>query len=102
MRKLVLGVAALCLSGMTAMAADDPIAVRKHIMASVGAAAGLSGGMMKGEVAYSPAAGKSAIATMAAAASSFGSFFPEGSDKDGPADLEAFKAAMGPVMGNKV
>ena len=66
MRKLVLGVAALCLSGMTAMAADDPIAVRKHIMASVGAAAGLSGGMMKGEVAYSPAAGKSAIATMAA------------------------------------
>lgn len=136
MRKLVLGVAALCLSGMTAMAADDPIAVRKHIMDSVGAAAGLSGGMMKGEVAYSPAAGKSAIATMVAAASAFGTFFPEGSDtgdttaspkiwedaagyqaaldkfgadagaamaasgKDGPADLDAFKAAMGPVMGN--
>ncbi|WP_346898556.1 cytochrome c [uncultured Roseibium sp.] len=136
MRKLVLCVAALCLSGMTAMAADDPIAVRKHIMDSVGAAAGLSGGMMKGQIPYSPAAGKSATASMMAAASSFGAFFPEGTDtgdttaspkiwedaagfqkaldkfaadagaamaasgKDGPADLESFKAAMGPVFQN--
>jgi len=136
MRRLVLGVAALCLTGMTAMAADDPVGVRKQIMTSVGAAAGLGGGMMKGEIDYTPAAGKAAIATMAAAAASFGSFFPEGTDagdttaspkiwedaagfqaaldkfaadagaamaasgKDGPADLDAFKAAMGPVMGN--
>ena len=136
MRKLVVGFAALCLTGMAATAADDPIAVRKHIMDSVGAAAGLTGGMMKGAVPYSPAAGKSAIATMVAAAASYGAFFPEGTDmgdttaspkiwedaagfqkaldkfaadagaamaasgKDGPADLDAFKAAMGPVMGN--
>lgn len=136
MRKLVLGVAALCLTGMAAMAADDPIAIRKHIMDSVGAAAGLSGGMMKGEIPYSPAAGKSAIATMVAASAAYGSFFPEGTDKgdttaspkiwedaagfqkaldkfaadagaamaasgkDGPADLDAFKAAMGPVFDN--
>lgn len=116
-------------------AADDPIATRQAIMASVGAAAGLGGGMMKGEVAYSPVAGKAAIAAMNAAADSFGSFFPAGSDqgdtgalpaiwenadgfaaelakfsaatgkameaagKAGPADLDAFKAAMGPVFG---
>ena len=116
-------------------AADDPIATRQDIMSSVGAAAGLGGGMLKGEVAYSPVAGKAAIATMNAAAASFGSFFPAGSDqgdtgalpviwenadgfaaelakfsaaagkameaagKDGPADLDAFKAAMGPVFG---
>ncbi|WP_365770955.1 c-type cytochrome [Roseibium sp.] len=116
-------------------AADDPIATRQAIMSSVGAAAGLGGGMMKGEVAYSPVAGKAAIAAMNAAASSFGSFFPDGSNtgntgateavwdnsegfaaeiakfsaatekamaaagKAGPADLDAFKAAMGPVFG---
>ena len=131
----------LCLSAgslvaASAVAADDPIAVRKSIMQSVGVAAGLSGGMMKGQMDYSPAAGKAAIATMDAAAHSFGSFFPEGSGsgdttaapaiwedaagfeaalakfasatgaamaasgKDGPADLEAFKAVMGPVLGN--
>ncbi len=116
-------------------AADDPITTRQDIMSSVGAAAGLGGGMMKGQVEYSPVAGKAAIAAMNAAAVSFGSFFPAGSDqgdtgalpaiwdnadgfaaelakfsaatgkameasgKDGPADLDAFKAAMGPIFG---
>lgn len=127
--------AALAFTGVSAVAADDPIAVRKAIMGSVGAAAGLGGGMMKGEISYSPAAGKAVIATMYAASQSYGSFFPDGSDtgdttaapaiwtdragfdaeiaklasaagdavtaagKDGPADVEAFKAAMGPVFG---
>jgi len=131
----VLGlVAGLGVAGVSAQAADDPIATRQAIMASVGAAAGLGGGMMKGEIAYNPAAGKAAIASMNAAAVSFGDFFPAGSDqgktdaaaaiwenadgftaelakfsaatgkameaagKDGPADLDAFKAAMGPVF----
>jgi cytochrome c556 len=139
MRKLILGLMLAGMAGVGATAvaaADDPIATRKAIMDSVGAAAGLGGGMMKGEIAYSPAAGKSVIATMDAAAHSFGSFFPEGSDKgdttaspkiwqdpaafdeaiaklaattsaavtasgkNGPADVAAFKAAMGPVFGN--
>ncbi|TYC52261.1 cytochrome c [Rhodobacterales bacterium] len=126
----------LTFAGASAIAAEDPIATRQAIMSSVGAAAGLGGGMMKGDVAYSPAAGKSAIATMRAASLTFGDFFPEGSDqgktgaaakiwedpdgfkaelakfagatekamaasgKDGPADLEAFKAAFGPVLGS--
>ncbi|PVB61053.1 cytochrome c [Labrenzia sp. 011] len=132
----VLGlIAGLGLSGAAALAADDPIATRQAIMSSVGAAAGLGGGMMKGEIAYSPAAGKAAIATAHAAALSFGDFFPAGSDqgdtgaaapiwedadgfaaelakfqaatasaaqasgRSGPADIDAFKAAFGPVLG---
>ncbi|CTQ51634.1 High-potential cytochrome c [Roseibium album] len=119
----------------TAQAAEDPIATRQAIMASVGAAAALAGSMMKSEIAYSPVAGKSAIATMNAASHSYGAFFPDGSNasntkaaeaiwdkpdgfaaelakfnaaaekamaaagKKGPADLDAFKAAMGPVFG---
>lgn len=136
-RKLVIaGLAAgLGTAAAPAGAADDPIATRQALMASMGAAAGLGGGMMKGEIAYSPAAGKAAIATARAVSLSFGDFFPAGSDqgdtgaapsvwenpdgfaselakfaeatakaaeasgKDGPADVEAFKAAMGPVFG---
>lgn len=129
--------ASVAYAGVVAVAhaADTPVDVRKSIMQSVGAAAGLGGGMMKGEVTYSPAAGKAAIATMNAAAHTFGAYFPEGSDqgdttaapaiwsdaagfeaelikfssaasaaaaaagKDGPADLDAFKASFGPVLG---
>ncbi|ADZ71397.1 c-type cytochrome [Polymorphum gilvum] len=135
MRKTIFAGAVLALSAPAVLAAGDPVAVRKATMQSVGAAAAVSGAMMKGELAYSPAVGKAAIATMNAAALSFGAFFPEGSDldgdttaapkiwedmagfeatlakfaevtgaaaaaagKDGPADLDAFKAAMGPVM----
>ena len=139
MRKLVLGLAVASLvgvSGLSAVAEEDPIVVRKAIMDSVGGAAGLAGGMMKGDIAYTPAAGKAAILTMRAASMTLGNYFPDGSEmgdtsaalaiwdepekfqealakfadtanaaaaasgKDGPADLDAFKAAMGPVMGN--
>ncbi|EEE47256.1 c-type cytochrome [Roseibium alexandrii] len=118
-----------------AQADDDPIGDRQAIMSSVGAAAGLGGGLMKGEIAYSPAAGKAAIAAMRAASLTFGDYFPNGSNtgdteaapaiwdnragfdaeiakfaaatgtameaagRAGPADLDAFKAAMGPVFG---
>lgn len=61
-------------------ASGDPVETRKSIMQSVGAAAGLGGAMMKGEVDYSPAAGKAAIAAMDAAAHAFGAFFPEGTE----------------------
>ncbi|MCG8564863.1 MAG: hypothetical protein MI747_07250, partial [Desulfobacterales bacterium] len=50
-------VAGLGLAGAIAHAADDPIATRQAIMSSVGAAAGLGGGMMKGEIPYNPVAG---------------------------------------------
>ncbi|QFT31537.1 cytochrome c [Roseibium porphyridii] len=128
---LVLGLGAVSIA---AQASDDPIETRKAIMSSVGAAAGLGGGMMKAEIDYVPAAGKAAIATVRAASLTFGDYYPAGSDqgdtgaaaaiwedpdgfaaelakfqaatekaaaasgKDGPADLDAFKGAMGPVL----
>lgn len=137
MKKFALAAVAAVLSLSAVQAADDPVATRKAIMQSVAASAGLSGGMMKGEIAYTPAAGKAAIASLNAAAVSFGSFFPNGTDmaegttaspkiwsdaagfaaalgkfsaatgaamqasgKDGPADLDAFKAAAGPILAN--
>lgn len=136
MKKTVLALSVVAASAVAAFAADDPVAVRKAIMQSVGGAAGASGAMMKGELDYSPVVAKAAITTVNAAAHSFADFFPEGSDmdanttaspkiwedmagfeaelgklqtaaaaamqasgKDGPADLDAFKAAMGPVLG---
>ncbi|NBN78515.1 cytochrome c [Microvirga tunisiensis] len=126
---------ALTMSLSAAQAADDPVAARKALMQSVATSAALSGGMMKGDIAYSPAAGRAAIVSLNAAALSFGAFFPAGSGtaanttaspkiwddaagfsaalakfsaatgaaaqasgKDGPADVDAFKAAVGPVL----
>ena len=95
---------------------------------------GASAAMLKGDLDYNPAVAKSAIMTLRAVSHSYGSFFPEGSDKgdtkaspkiwsdnagfeaelakfqadadaaakaagkDGPADLDAFKAAVTPVF----
>lgn len=135
--KFVSIVALSTLAGLGSVnAADDPIATRQAIMSSVGAAAGLGGGMMKGGIDYTPAAGKAAIAAMRAASVSFGDYFPEGSEsgdteaapaiwsdragfdaeiakfvaasekamaasgRPGPADLDAFKAVFGPVLGS--
>jgi len=125
-----------CLAGLGVAQADEhPIKARQALMSAVGAAAGLGGGMMKGEIPYSPAAGKAAIAAMRAASLAYGDYFPEGSEmgdteaapaiwenrtgfeaelgkfasaaanaaaasgKAGPADVDAFKAAFGPVLG---
>lgn len=116
-------------------AADDPVAIRQALMDSNGSSAALAGGVMKGEVAYSPVIGKAVIGALAATSDAFGSFFPEGSadpahsaaspkiwenaagfaselakfqaataaavkasGKDGPADANAFVAAVGPVL----
>ncbi|MDH3582156.1 MAG: cytochrome c [Hyphomicrobiales bacterium] len=117
----------------TAIAAGDPIDVRKKIMRSNGGGAGVSGGMMKGEIAFDAKVATLAIRTLNAAAHSFGNYFPAGSetgmetraspkiwedmagfeaklaqfqkDTDAaaaaePKDLDAFKAAIGPVLAN--
>ncbi len=136
MKKTVLALSIVAATAVAAFAADDPIAARKAIMQGNGAAAGVAAGMMKGEIDYNPAAAKLAIASLNAAAMTFGDYFPEGSDmgadttaspkiwedpegfkaelakfqsataaamqasgKAGPADLDAFKAAVGPVLG---
>jgi cytochrome c556 len=134
-KKLPFLIGAVVALAMPALSAEDPIAVRKALMQSNGAAAGVSGGIMKGELDYSPAVGKSAIAAFNAVGAAIGDFFPEGTvdderttaapkiwedpagfeaalakfqetsaaafeaaGKDGPADADAFKAAVGRVM----
>ncbi|MGI9354821.1 MAG: c-type cytochrome [Rhizobiaceae bacterium] len=135
-RVFKLAIGALVLASGIAIAADGPIESRKILMQANGAAAGLAGGMMKGEIEYNPVLGKSAIATLRAVAHAHGGLYPadsltgdttaspkiaedadgwnkavakyiadtnaagQASGKNGPADLDAFKAAAGPVMAN--
>lgn len=136
MRKLPIAIAALALVAAPVFGAEDPIAVRKALMSSNGASAGLAGAMLKGELDYSPVIGKAALVGLAATAKAFGDYFPEGTaddprteaspkiwedmagfmakleefesksaaaveaaGKEGPGDIEAFKAAATPVLG---
>ncbi len=142
MKKFALALSVLALSATAVSAGghltgNDAVDTRKALMQATGAAAGTASAMMKGEMDYSPAVAKAAIATMRATAYAAGAFFPEGtgdvkgstaspkiwedfdgfvkaagkfkadtdaasaaSGKDGPADLDAFKAAIGPVFAN--
>ena len=79
MRKTPIALTALALSAGVACAADNPIATRKALMDSNAAAAGMAGAMLKEDMPYNPAAGKSAIATMRAVALAYGAFFPDSS-----------------------
>lgn len=90
MRKPAILIGAAVVLASTAFAAEDPVAVRKTLMDANAGAAGLSGGILKDEIAYSPAAGKAALLTFNAVAQSFGDFFPEGTaGPDGDSDAAA-------------
>ena len=126
-------VVALGVVSAAALAAGDPTTTRQTVMKSVGASAKIVGGTLKGERAYDADATMLALATMRAAAHTFGDYFPDSAgpgdnteaspkiweDRTGfmnklsdfqsatdaavaakPADLDAFKAAAGPVMQN--
>jgi cytochrome c556 len=82
MRAVTIAAGMLAAITIPAIAAQDPVAVRKALMQNVGAAAAVTGGVMKGEIEYSPVVGKAAIAAIAASAAAYGDFFPEGSDSD--------------------
>ena len=47
-------------------------------MSANGAAAAVSGGMLKGEIPYTPAVGKATLASFEATAMTFGLMFPDG------------------------
>ena len=89
-----------------ALAADDPIAVRQALMRNNGSAAAVAGAMMKGELAYSPIVGRSAINAIAATAAAYGDFFPEGSADEARSnaspkiweDMAGFQAALGKLQ----
>jgi cytochrome c556 len=137
LKKTLLALSLLAVTATAAFAADDPIADRKALMQANGAAAGAAAGLMKNQIVYAPAIGRTVIASFNATAHTFGDYFPDGSDmgadthaspkiwedragfdaelakfqtvvaaamqasgRDGPADLDAFKAAVGPVFGS--
>lgn len=82
MKRLFILCGVLVALGLPAIAVDDVVAARKALMSSVGAAAGVSAGVMRGEIDYAPAIGLAAIAAINATATVYGDFFPEGSDGD--------------------
>src|SRR5690606_14264664 len=81
MKRMAFVAATLLVSVAAAPAADDPIAQRKMLMDATAAAAGASAGMLKGEIDYNPAVANAAIMAFRAVSHTYGSFFPDGSDK---------------------
>lgn len=85
--KLKLMLAAACVAATAgapmAVAADDPIATRKAMMKNVGAATGVGGAMMKGEMEFNAVAAELVLRTMNTAALGFGELFPAGSESGG-------------------
>jgi cytochrome c556 len=82
MTRLSILVGALAAFALPAAAAEDPVAVRKALMSSMGAQAAVAAGVQRGEITYSPAVGRATIAAAAATAQAYADFFPEGSDGD--------------------
>jgi cytochrome c556 len=81
MRRLFFGfmAAAVGIVASAASATDDPIATRKQLMQSNGAAAGVATGMIKGEIAFDPKVAMAALQAFEATGYAFGDYFPEGS-----------------------
>jgi cytochrome c556 len=78
-RRLPFLVGALAVLAAPALASDDPIATRQRLMDSNGAAAGVAGAILKGELDYSQPVGNAVIQAWSAAAIAVGDYFPEGS-----------------------
>lgn len=78
----VAAVAALTVAG-AAVAADDPVAMRKAMMKNVGAATGAGAAMVKGEAEFNAVTAALVLRTMNTAALGFGELFPPGSETGG-------------------
>ncbi len=81
---------------------NDPVTLRINIMQNIGAATGLSAGMLKWEVPFDPITAQAALATINTGALSLAGLFPAGAAENmrstaGPAiwsDTAGFNAAM--------
>lgn len=104
-RTITLAAVAAAVAGTAAFAATDPIETRKATMKAIGGAfGGVLVKMLKGEIAYDPAAAKAAIATMTEKAASIdvATLFPKGSETGGDtsaspkiwSDTAGFKADL--------
>lgn len=79
MRRLLITASLLAAFTLPGLAADDPIEIRETLMEGNAAAAAVAAAILKDQIAYDPAVGKSVIATLHGTALAFGSFFPAGS-----------------------
>lgn len=61
---------------------SDPVSLRINLMQNVGAAAGISGGMLKGEIPFDPAVANGALAVLNTAALGMQGLFPADSDSN--------------------
>jgi cytochrome c556 len=98
MRRLIVGIAALAVAGVTvsAYATEDVVATRKALMDSNGAAAGIGAGLMKEEIPFNPATAKAVFTVMRAVAYAYGDYFPEGSGEgDTKASAKIWEDAAG-------
>lgn len=65
---------------VAAIAAEDPILARQKLMKANGATAALGGAMVKGEKEFDPVAAIAVLRTANAVATTFGDYFPAGSE----------------------
>lgn len=89
MKILMMAAAFAVLSASTATAGTDPVVVRKAIMASNGASAGLAVKLMKGEVRYDPAIAKSVLEAIHVNSLTIGNYFPQGSGEGKETDASS-------------
>ncbi len=77
MRYAIFAVGLALAAGAPAFA-QGVVEARAAQMSANGAASAVSGGMLKGEIPYTPAVAKAAIATFESTAMTFGLMFPDG------------------------
>ena len=78
MIRVIFAVCALTLLALPAVASDDPVTERHEMMEGVKDAAGVIGGMVKGETEFDSLAAMDALAVWQKASVEFGHLFPEG------------------------
>lgn len=100
-KKIAIAIGVMSLATVYA-SAQDPISQRQAAMKSAGAAAGVSGKMLKGEMDYDAAVALDALTKISEVAQTFGDYFPEGSETGGKTkaspkiweDPEGWQAAL--------
>lgn len=70
---------------------NDPVTLRINIMQNVGAAAGLSSGMLKWEIPFDPITAQAALATINTASLALAGLFPAGME-------ENLRSSAGPAI----
>lgn len=102
LRTLPLAAALSAAALSVAPAAEDPILARQKLMKANGATAAVGAAMLKGEKPFDPVAAIAVLRTANAVATTFGDYFPAGSETGGETraspkiwqDMEGFNAKL--------